>query len=411
MSNEDLGRTNAELGRFVGPYEDYAHTGPGTLAGDLLRSFWQPVFVSAKLDSGRAKPIKILGQEYTLYRGETGTVHLVDPRCAHRGTLLSTGSVEGDCIRCFYHGWAYDETGQCVDQAIERPSFAAKVKIRSYPTFEYLGQVFAYLGEGEPPEKPRFPEFEGDVVLQASSTLNPFNFFQNLENNCDALHLSWVHRMSNFFADNWDDEFTSSGEQSQSLQGMTTGCTAEETEYGIRYEDIFDTGEHKVTHFQLPNILHVKIEPVSTDTGWRDLVSFIVPVDDTSYRSFGWTVAYVTGELAETYRNHPLNQSILTDEKKAEILKIGDEILAGNLRLTVEDIGDLARNIWLQDYIAQRGQGVIADRVNERLGRSDRAVMFMRELWSREMEKIATGREIKHWRWPGHLSATTGARL
>ncbi|HLY64456.1 MAG TPA: Rieske 2Fe-2S domain-containing protein, partial [Chloroflexota bacterium] len=75
-------------------------TGPGTLAGRYLRLFWQPVYRSVDLAPGQAVPIAILGERFTLYRGEEGAPHLVAFRCAHRGTQLSTGWVEGDCIRC-----------------------------------------------------------------------------------------------------------------------------------------------------------------------------------------------------------------------------------------------------------------------------------------------------------------------
>src|SRR3954451_8659959 len=141
-------------------YTDFVHTGPGTLAGRYLRSFWQPVALSQDLPAGRALPIRIMSEDFTLYRGESGTPHLVAFRCAHRGTQLSTGWVEGDDLRCFYHGWKYDETGQCVEMPAEDPSFPPKVKIRSYPVQEYLGLIFAYLGEGEPPALPRFPALE-----------------------------------------------------------------------------------------------------------------------------------------------------------------------------------------------------------------------------------------------------------
>src|SRR5919202_5128287 len=94
---------------------DSAHTGPGTLAGRFMRRFWQPVYLARELAPGYAKPIKIMSEEFTLYRGEDGAPHVVAFRCAHRGTQLSTGWVEGDCIRCFYHGWKYDGSGQCVE--------------------------------------------------------------------------------------------------------------------------------------------------------------------------------------------------------------------------------------------------------------------------------------------------------
>src|SRR3954453_20964460 len=143
-------------------YTDHVHVGPGTLTGRYLRRFWQPVYEAAALARGHAKPLRILGEDYTLYRGEDGTPHVVAPRCSHRGTRLSTGWVEGDCIRCFYHGWKYDASGQCVEMPAEDPSFPPKVKIASYPTREYLGLIFGYVGEGEPPALPCFPDFECD---------------------------------------------------------------------------------------------------------------------------------------------------------------------------------------------------------------------------------------------------------
>ncbi|MBM2812247.1 MAG: hypothetical protein HW416_3006, partial [Chloroflexi bacterium] len=144
-------------------WEDFVHTGPGTLAGRYLRRFWQPIEASRKLESGRARPIRIMGENFTLYRGEAsphpdplsrgeeaGKAHVVAFRCAHRGTQLSTGWVEGDDLRCFYHGWKYDGTGQCIEQPAEPEPFCNRIKIRGYPTEEYLGLIFAYFGDGEP---------------------------------------------------------------------------------------------------------------------------------------------------------------------------------------------------------------------------------------------------------------------
>ena len=84
---------------------DFVHTGPGTLAGRYLRMFWQPVYVSEELKTGCAVPIRNMSENFTLYRGASGTPYVVDFRCAHRGTQLSLGWVEQEGIRCFYHGW------------------------------------------------------------------------------------------------------------------------------------------------------------------------------------------------------------------------------------------------------------------------------------------------------------------
>ena len=137
-------------------FMDFYYTGPGTLAGQYMRNFWQPVFRAEDLKPGWAKPIKIMGEQFTLYRGDEGKPHVVDFRCPHRQTQLSVGWVEGDCIRCRFHGWKFDSSGQCIEQPAEKESFAEKIRIRSCPTQEYLKLIFVYFGEGEPPPLPRY---------------------------------------------------------------------------------------------------------------------------------------------------------------------------------------------------------------------------------------------------------------
>src|SRR5437870_4926246 len=96
-------------------WEDLVRTGPGTPMGTLLRRSWQPIALSHELAAGRALPARIMGEELTVYRGTSGKPYVVAGRCAHRGTRLHTGWVEGECLRCFYHGWKYDGFGQCVE--------------------------------------------------------------------------------------------------------------------------------------------------------------------------------------------------------------------------------------------------------------------------------------------------------
>ena len=83
----------------VEDYRDFGHVGPGTLAGRYLRTFWHPVYLAKDVKVGGAKPVRILGEDLTLYRGETGAPHLVGFRCAHRQNQLSIGWVEDDNIR------------------------------------------------------------------------------------------------------------------------------------------------------------------------------------------------------------------------------------------------------------------------------------------------------------------------
>ena len=68
-------------------YQDLVCTGPGTLAGNYLRRFWHPIHRAEELRAGEAKPIEIMSEGFTLYRGETGAPHVVGFRCPHRGSM------------------------------------------------------------------------------------------------------------------------------------------------------------------------------------------------------------------------------------------------------------------------------------------------------------------------------------
>jgi 5,5'-dehydrodivanillate O-demethylase len=373
-------------------YTDYAHTGPGTLAGRYLRRFWQPVALSRDLLPGYAKPIKVMSEDFTLYRGEDGTAHVVAFRCAHRGTQLSTGWVEGNCIRCFYHGWKYDGTGQCVEMPAEDPSFPPKVRIKSYPTEEYLGLIFAYLGEDEAPPLRRFPEFEADGLLETVHYERPCNYFQNVENVVDEVHVAFVHRESEFTAGglNWD----------------LPEISAEETEYGLVEYGRRANGVVRVTCLLMPNSLLLRIPPEnSAETDWRDLLAWRVPIDDVSHRGYLVQFVHVTGDDARRYQE-------AAAVRRAEVaalpsaVGIARAVLAGQLR--TQDVLDRPDVVGIQDYVAQAGQGAIADRRHERLGQEDVAILLLRKLWQRELRALAEGRPLKQWTRPDRLVSTSG---
>jgi 5,5'-dehydrodivanillate O-demethylase len=74
----------------------------------------------------------------------------------------------------------------------------------------------------------------------------------------------------------------------------------------------------------------------------------------------------------------------------------------------IEELKDHPEIVGIQDDVAQLGQGVIADRENEYLGRSDAGIILLRKLWLRELDALAAGRPLKAWRWTSGLDATVG---
>jgi len=390
-------------------YTDFAHTGPTTLAGRYLRRFWQPVWLGRELKAGQAIPLHILNQQFTLYRGEGGQVHLLDFRCAHRGSQLSTGWVEGDCLRCFYHGWKYDATGQCVEMPAEDPSFPSKVRIGSYPVEEYLGFIFAYLGDGEPPPFTRWPEFEGDKGLHPSCVPRACNYFQNVENTVDQIHLAFAHSE------------VAPGTAPARFRDLPL-ISAKETEYGIVQYGTLSDGKPRVSaHLLMPNCFMDQGVPVAGSKDAQFLqanlaagkdragpplhinVVWRVPVDDENHHQFAWRFVDVTGEAARRYNEEwPERERIR--ESAPTYQELGDAILAGKLRLADLDI-DTFKKIQVQDWVAMVGQGKIADRQHERLGRSDTAIILLRQIWERELRALAAGQPLTPWTRPADLRA------
>lgn len=368
--------------------EDLIRTGPNTPAGRYLRSFWQPVYHSIDLKKGRPVPLRIMSQGFTLYRGESGAAALVDERCPHRGTQLSTGWVEGDELRCFYHGWKFAPSGQCIEQPAEPLGHASKVSIRSYPVREYLGFIFAFLGEGTPPEFPRYPEFEAfDGILEVDSYSRRCNYFQNLENALDMSHVGFVHADNEVAFHN-----IGSGESSR----------AEESAWGVKYTYTRADGAQRIQQFGMPNIFYMLALPNDEDIGWQESLFWWVPIDDDLHVQFSLHRIPVQGEAAQRI-------VVRRQERRREIdlahQDLGEQILAGRLRLSDVDKKrvDLVR---LQDDIGQVGQGRTADRNAERLGSADIGVATVRRLWRREVGKLHKGESIKIWARGRELTPT-----
>ena len=129
---------------------------------------WFVVATADALGPGEVRALHYFGRDLVLYRTEDDEPRLVDAYCAHLGAHLAVGGkVEGDCIRCPFHGWSYDGAdGRCVDIPYgggER--IPAKARVRPYPTIERGGAIWAWhhLTEGDPfYELPVVPELHDD---------------------------------------------------------------------------------------------------------------------------------------------------------------------------------------------------------------------------------------------------------
>jgi 5,5'-dehydrodivanillate O-demethylase len=345
--------------------------------GKLLRRFWHPVTSSSKVAPGCAIPTKILGEDLTLYRGKSGKAYLIGSHCAHRRTVLHTGWVEGEQIRCVYHGWCYDGEGRCTERPAEKNPGMSQIRIPGYPTHEYCGFIFAYFGEGEPPvfDLPRKDVFERPGALGFPREEEwPCNWFQHIENSLDPVHVSFVHRLGTFGA---------------AVQATIPELSYSETEAGIRQVATRSKNSVRISDWTFPNHNRVTQPGLTLDGPWLDNGVWVVPIDDHNTRRFQFWVLPPSDEA--TQRRYKDYFAGIEDYFAAE----HHNDLFFRRKYPDDPVVALTA---AQDYVAQVGQGAIADRENEILGRSDAGVVFLRRLFMRELELIEKGLPTKQWR-------------
>lgn len=368
---------------------DLYRTEPGTLAGRYLRSFWQPVYRAKDLAAGEAVPLRIMSEDFTLYRGESGKPHVLAFRCAHRGTQLSAGWVEDDCIRCFYHGWKYDPSGQCVEQPGEDAVFKSKIKIRSYPTEEYLGLIFAFLGDGAAPPLPHYSDLDaGGIVDVLLSEEWPCNYFNRLDNLGDPVHVPFTHR------------------ESRSRIGVDVvvpdQLVAQENDVGIKLTRNLPSGKSEARYILMPNMNHLrhplKIKGlIAKQLGEGSVDRFLwrVPIENDRCLGLGVDVVHLEGEDA---KKKFIELSKETEQAGPSHVELGERVLHGKAKiknLTGADNYELTR---IEDYVAQVGQGAMADQNNFHLGRNDAVVILFRKIWERELRALSEARPTKQWK-------------
>ncbi len=115
-------------------------------AGTFLMNNWYVAAWDHELIDGKLMARTLLEEPLLLYKGDSGRVVALDNRCCHRGAKLSNGRLEGDCVRCMYHGLKFDPSGKCI-QIPGQDAVPAKLGVRSYPVVERDHLVWIWMGD------------------------------------------------------------------------------------------------------------------------------------------------------------------------------------------------------------------------------------------------------------------------
>jgi phenylpropionate dioxygenase-like ring-hydroxylating dioxygenase large terminal subunit len=173
---------------------------PGPRFPFPLPNGWFIVAASDELAPGDVVPLHYFGRDLVVFRTEAGEARLTDAYCAHLGAHLGVGGrVEGECLVCPFHGWEYEgSSGRCVKITYGSGRIPSQAKIRTFPTLERNGMVWAWFHlAGGPPsyEVPVVSEI-GDPEWSAPhvESFTVRTACQEMaENNHDAAHFRYVH--------------------------------------------------------------------------------------------------------------------------------------------------------------------------------------------------------------------------
>jgi len=338
--------------------------GPGTPMGGLLRRHWMPIAGVSEFDEKRIKAVRLMGEDLVLYKDLSDNFGLVERACAHRRADLSYGFVEKCGLRCNYHGWAYDETGQCVEMPYEdtvaaKARYKDKVKILAYPVKEHAGMIWTYMGPLPAPELPDWEPFGWkNGFRQIIISEIPCNWLQCQENSIDPVHFEWMHT-------NWSRR---QRDPNAELGPKHMKVAFDAFDYGLIYrrqrEDLpLDHSMWSVGRVCLwPNCFFL-----GDHFEWR------VPIDDENTLSIAWVFSRV-----------PTDQEPYVQEK----------IPAWRGPIKDPDTGRwISTHVINQDFIAWVGQGTIADRTKEKLGLSDRGIQMLRRQLLDDLEAIERGED------------------
>ena len=357
---------------------ELTHAGPGTLCGEYMRRFWQPVAMVAQLEDVPII-IRVLGEDLVLFRDLSGNIGLLHKFCSHRRTSLEYGIIAQHGIRCCYHGWLFDVDGTI----LETPGEPEHSPIRhnlchgAYPTVEYKGLIFAYLG---PPEKqPEFPYMDtfelADTEMVPYSIDYPCNWLQVAENPMDPFHSVFLHtRVTRAqFHPAWGALPIVEWHMMDNDVGIYLTNTRRWKDYlWVRTAEVLlPNFAQPPDIYQNPN--QEKFFPRVGISKWT------VPVDDVNCKIIAWR-----------HFNPELDLDAKGNRDNVGLNKVDFVGQTGIERSREEAKREPS------DYEAQTGQGPIAVHSLEQRGTTDKGVAMLRNTLRKAIRAVQNGADLAH---------------
>ena len=359
--------------------------------------FWVPALLSSEVAERDGPParVNILGEKLVAFRDTNGRVGLLDTYCPHRRANLFWGRNEECGLRCVYHGWKFDVTGECVDvpNVPEGDTIRHQMKTISYPTFERAGIVWAFLGPAHLRPETSFAEvFElPDSHRYIQKVILRGNWIQFMEGDIDSSHVSFLH----------------SSVRKLKLPGITVSdhifsdkapqWTIKNTDYGLLLAARRQAGNDASSwHWRVNQWMMPYVTQIAAPEDSLFISNVRVPIDDESSIHFR-VIARHNRPLDETDHLLISGGTVFADlipgTFDPEANPDNDFLIDRELQKAGSFTGMKA--IPTQDYAVtyRQGGGLIADRSREKLIKSDGAIVAMRRRLLEAAKALQAGHE------------------
>lgn len=381
--------------------DSLTRVGKGSDAGEVLRRYWQPAALSDELVGKRpVVPVRLLGEDLVLFRDSEGALGLIGRHCPHRGADMCFGRLEDNGLRCPFHGWHFDRSGQCVEQPGEPEDSRMHEQIRttSYPVVEKNGIIWTYMGPGEPPAFPAFDCFRApDSHVFAFKGLWRCNWLQAMEVGIDPAHASFLHR---FLQD--EDPAEAYGKQFRDTAADTEipmtrllreyprpEILAEEAPHGLKItalRHLKDGRTHvRITNQIFPEAICIPMSREMTITQWH------VPIDDENCYWYSMFTSFDQPVNKEVMRAQRLKEHRLPDY--APLKGAHNNYGFDPEEQARETYTGMGLDINVHDQWAVESMGAIQDRTQEHLGRTDVAIIRFRRQLREAIQAVKEGRD------------------
>jgi phenylpropionate dioxygenase-like ring-hydroxylating dioxygenase large terminal subunit len=293
----------------------------------MFINFW---YVAEESGNVKDKPVQVrmLGQEFVVFRDLAGIAHCLSNTCIHRGASLANGRVEGDCIECPYHGWRYSGDGLC--QVIPSMNSAVPIgkrRVDSYPTVERYGLIFVFLGdlpENERPPIMAIPEWGRDG-WRATAIRTEWNidYIRSMENAVDPGHNEFVH--------------TTHIQRQKSKSFEVPELELIDTEWGTGFHiempapPMFEKKMREVSKLDKPSLFHIKVGLHGVSSFW----TYIQPHPQFLRHSY----------FFETPVNKDRTRIFFIDMRNNMLGAEDDERVINMDKLVMEQDGDVIKGI------------------------------------------------------------------